>query len=100
MIVFALQLLLPCNVLHCFAAAPSTLAVVAKLGWKPLNGKNGSICLCFCASLMVPVSFTPVQAEEETEYRSKYVVQKTSGVLCAQLLSQCHFHKCLVFVYT
>lgn len=49
---------------------------------------------------MVPVSFTPVQAEEETEYSSKCVVQKTSGgVLCAQLLSQCHFHKCLVFVY-
>lgn len=64
-----------------------------------LEWKKGNVYLCFCVSPMVSVSFTPSQAEEGAEYSSTCAIQKTSGVLCAQLLSQCHFHRCLVFVY-
>lgn len=52
-----------------------------------LEWKKGNVYLCFCASPMVPVSFTPSQAEEGAEYSSTCAIQKTSGVLCAQLLS-------------
>lgn len=60
--------------------------------------KKGSVCLCFYDSPMVPVFFTPSQEKEGTECSSMYVIQE-KVVSSVHSCSQCHFHRCLVFVY-